>query len=111
MDLQGDWWVISGHHPVYDCYPCQHLFFSQINETAWKYVPEYQVYLVNGSLGLFNNQVLTMPNSALGEGITFSYHDLGFIHHETWYLMKHMTSLTFSSITAATPWIRIMMEH
>ena len=21
-DLEGDWWVVKGLHPVYDCYPC-----------------------------------------------------------------------------------------
>lgn len=85
-DLNGSWWVVKGLHPVYDCYPCQHLYFSQINSTAWKYQPKYQVYLANGSLGLIDDAYV-LPNTAPGQNISFLYYDLGLPHYETWWLI------------------------
>ncbi len=85
-DIQGAWWVVKGFHPVYDCYPCQHLLFEPINATSWSYSPEYQVYLVNGSLSLASQHMI-MPNSAPGKNISFVYHDVGLEHYETWWLI------------------------
>ena len=84
--LNGSWWVVKGHHPVYDCYPCQHLFFKQINSTSWAYTPKYQVYLVNGSLGLSTDTYI-FPNTTAGEKIHFLYRDVGLSHSETWWLI------------------------
>ena len=85
-NLNGSWWVVKGSHPVYDCYPCQHLYISQINSTAWRYQPKYQVYLANGSLGLMEDPYV-VPNSAPGQNISFVYYDLGLPHYETWWLI------------------------
>ena len=84
--LNGSWWVVKGNHPVYDCYPCQHLLFKRINSTSWAYTPKYQVYLVNGSLGLSSDTYI-FPNTTAGEKIHFLYHDVGLSHSETWWLI------------------------
>ena len=86
MDLKGDWWVVGGRHPVYDCYPCQHLIFDQVNASTWKYLPTYYVYLVNGSLAQMN-EAYFIPNTTAGSPISFVYHDTGLYHNETWYLV------------------------
>ena len=31
-DIQGEWWALRGYHPVYDCFPCQHLSFEPMHE-------------------------------------------------------------------------------
>ena len=86
-DMEGSWWVVKGFHPVYDCYPCQHLSIAPLNQTTWSYQPKYQVHLTNGSLSLVS-QVMLLPNtSAPGENISFVYHDMGLDHHETWWLL------------------------
>ncbi len=85
-DIQGSWWVVKGYHPVYDCYPCQHVNFEPINATAWHYSPTYQTYLVNGSLSLVR-QHFVMPNAQPGKNISFVYHDVGLEHFETWWLI------------------------
>ena len=85
-DLNGSWWVIRGRHPVYDCYPCQHLFFEQVNASTWKYLPRYQVYLANGSLATMNEPYY-IPSTKPGSPISFAYHDTGLYHNETWYLV------------------------
>ena len=84
-DLLGEWWVVKGLHPVYDCYPCQHLFIERINATALSYTPKYQVYLANGSLGLSSDRYI-FPNTTPGEEISFVYHDVGLSHYENWWL-------------------------
>jgi len=85
-DLSGSWGAVGGRHPVYDCYPCQHLSFEQLNDTTWKYLPTYQVYLANGSLATMN-EFYYIPNSQPGSPISFVYHDTGLYHNETWYLV------------------------
>lgn len=85
-DLQGSWWVVGGRHPVYDCYPCQHLFFDQVNATTWKYQPRYYVYLANNSLALINEPYF-IPNTTAGSPVSFVYHDAGLYHNETWWLI------------------------
>ena len=86
-DMEGSWWVVKGYHPVYDCYPCQHLSIAPLNATTWAYRPKYQVQLVNGSL-LLVSQLMLLPNtSSPGANISFVYHDMGLDHHETWWLL------------------------
>ncbi len=85
-DLNGLWWVVGGRHPVYDCYPCQHLLFQQRNATSWNYLPKYYVYLENGSLALMNEEYI-IPDTQPGAPISFVYHDTGLYHNETWYLI------------------------
>lgn len=84
--LKGGWWAVQGHHPVYDCYPCQHLIFEPINDTTWKYTPKYQVYLTDGTLKLIISNYF-FPNAIAGSNISFLYHDLGLAHYETWWLI------------------------
>ncbi len=86
QDLNGCWSVVSGRHPVYDCYPCQYLCFNQINATSWAYSPKYQVYLANGSLELVS-QTMIIPNTSPGEKVSFVYNDVGLPHYETWWLI------------------------
>ena len=94
QDLKGSWWVMGGYHPVYDCYPCQHLTFSQINATAWTYLPKYQVYLENGSLALVDDSYI-IPNTTPGENISFVYHDVGLSHYETWWLVDAAEDMSY----------------
>ena len=85
-DLQGEWWVVKGLHPVYDCYPCQKIYFSAINATAWNYSSVYQVYQANGSLTLAYLQTV-VPTNAPGSNLSFVYDDIGLLHYETWWLI------------------------
>ena len=86
-DMEGSWWVVKGYHPVYDCYPCQHLSIAPLNTTTWAYRPNYQVHLTNGSLLLVTQEML-LPNVSIpGANISFVYHDMGLDHHETWWLL------------------------
>ena len=85
-DLQGDWWVVKGLHPVYDCYPCQKIYYSMINETSWNYSSYYQVYQANGSISLAYLQTV-VPTNMPGGNISMAYDDIGLIHYETWWLL------------------------
>ena len=85
-DLEGDWWVVKGLHPVYDCYPCQKIYFRAINETTWNYSSYYQVYLANGSLSLAYLQAMVSTNIP-GSNMSFAYDDIGMKHYETWWLI------------------------
>lgn len=85
-DLQGNWWVVKGLHPIYDCYPCQTIYFSPINETAWNYTSYYQVYQANGSLSLAYLQTV-ISISDPENNISFAYDDIGLMHYETWWLI------------------------
>ncbi len=96
-DIQGSWWVVKGYHPVYDCYPCQHVNFEPINATAWQYSPSYQTYLVNGSLSLVSQQFV-MPNAQPGKNISFSYHELGLQTFETWWLIDQADDGSYTLI-------------
>ena len=85
-DLDGSWWVVGGRHPVYDCYPCGHLFFEQLNSTTWKYVAKYQFYLPDESLGTMHD-VYYIPDTQPGSPISFVSHGHGMKNKETWYLV------------------------
>lgn len=85
-DLQGDWWVIKGLHPVYDCYPCQKIYFSPLNETFWNYTSYYQVYQANSSLSVAYLQTV-VPTNVPGTNLSFTYDDIGLMHSETWWLI------------------------
>ena len=85
-DIEGDWWVVRGYHPVYDCYRCQHPHFQPINETSWEYAPTYVVPLINGSHEVIS-QKFAIPVAPAGENISFHYHDAGLLHYETWWLL------------------------
>ena len=84
--LEGDWWVLKGKHPVYDCYPCQRVHFKRINASSFLYTPNYQVYLANGSLHLVEDQHFLFPNTTPGANVTMNYQDIGLSHTETWWL-------------------------
>ena len=86
-DMEGSWWVVRGYHPIYDCYPCQHLSIAPLNSTTWAYRPKYQVQLTNGSLLLVSQEMLLPNVSVPGSNISFIYHDMGLDHHETWWLL------------------------
>ena len=93
-DLEGDWWVVKGLHPVYDCYPCQKLYFTAINENSWNYSTQYEVYLANGSLSLAYLQTVLSTNVP-GSNISFIYDDIGLKHYETWWLIDKADDSSF----------------
>ena len=93
-DLQGEWWVVNGLHPVYDCYPCQKLYFTAINQTSWNYSTNYQVYQANGSLSLVFLQTVLF-NNIPGSNITLVYDDIGLKHYETWWLIDKAEDSSF----------------
>ena len=84
--LNGSWWATKGYNPVYDCYPCQHMLFKQISSTSWSLNPSYQVYLADGSMKLASNSY-AIPDTAAGQMISFTYHEVGLNHDETWWLI------------------------
>ena len=93
-DMAGLWWVVQGYHPVYDCYPCQHMKLWQVNNNTWTYRPRYQVYLANGSLGLIESQWnISDPES--GSELSFAYHDAGLVHYENWWLFDAADDLSY----------------
>ena len=53
-ELNGEWWIVRGHHLVYDCYPCQQNVFKPYNSTALLYNAMYQVYLVKEGFSFVN---------------------------------------------------------
>lgn len=85
-DIQGEWWALRGYHPVYDCFPCQHLSFEPMSMNTWNYTTRYQAYLIDGSLK-FVIQHMVMPNSPPGTNITFVYHDKGVETTQIWWLI------------------------
>ena len=97
-DIQGHWWVIRGYHPVYDCYPCQQLFFEPINKTAWSYTPRYQAYKTDGTLYYVTNQKWVMPQTTPGAKIPFTYHDVGMDHYETWWLIDKADDSSYAQM-------------
>ena len=88
-DLNGSWWVLKGKHPVYDCYPCQHLSFTRRNTSSkyWYFLPQYQVYLENGSMTLYSDPYDKFPDTSPGESVSFLYGDAGIPHFERWWLV------------------------
>ena len=84
--VDGAWWAVKGYHPLYDCYPCQHLHFAPINASYYSFVSTYDTYTSEGSLLQVTLDV-AIPVSVPGENISFSYRDgSGLLHHETWWL-------------------------
>ena len=83
-DMEGSWWVVKGYHPVYDCYPCQHLHLSPFNASFWNYTPVYQAHLSNSSLELVT---MMIPTTTEGKYISFVIHYMGFVHYETTWLI------------------------
>lgn len=84
--LVGDWWVVKGYHPVFDCYPCQHSQFRQVDATSLNYTQKYQVYLANDSLGLMES-LFIFPNTTPGANISFKDNSMGFSEPLTWWLI------------------------
>ena len=86
-ELNGAWWVMRGHHLVYDCYPCQRNVFKPFNSTAMIYNPMYQVYLVNESLAFINQSGFLMTKSTPQAGYPIIFDDAGFDNFETWWII------------------------
>lgn len=87
-DLEGKWWVQRGYHKVYDCYPCQTMTFSPLNQTSWRYHPVFDAYTVNNSLVLVTSENYIMPNTQPGEEIKYTYKELGLIPlSDTWWVL------------------------
>ena len=86
-EIMGDWWVVRGHNPVYDCYPCQSNRFKFHNSTALIYNPLYQVYLANGSLSLINQTGFLNTATTAQKGYSIVFDDAGFGNFETWWVI------------------------
>ncbi len=92
-DMEGEWWVLKGRNPVYDCFPCQRNSIHQINSTAWTYKPSYQVFLVNGSLK-FVSQSGALVDNAPQSGFNISLVDAGLVNHQTWWVFDRIDDTT-----------------
>lgn len=86
-DLLGDWWVVRGHHPIYDCYPCQMMHFRKHNESFREFNPQYQVYLVNDTLRLMDQHSFYNDYDTKMNRVRLPFKDGGLDHHEDWYLV------------------------
>jgi hypothetical protein len=87
-DLKGNWWVLKGYHPVYDCYPNKCLQFSSMAQQAGSmdYKTTYQTYLVNDSLTQVSAET-TVPSSSPGSPISFVINSLGESLGMKWWLI------------------------
>ena len=92
-EMEGEWWVLRGHNPVYDCFPCQRNSIHKINSTAWTYKPSYQVYLVNGTLK-FVGQSGALVDNAPQPGFNISLMDAGLVNHQTWWVFDRIDDAT-----------------
>ena len=86
-ELQGSWWVVRGHHPVYDCYPCQLNSFGPNNATTWIYSPDYQVFLANGSMGLIKQSGYVNITTTSQAGYHVVFDDAGIGNFENWWVI------------------------
>jgi len=86
-DLLGDWWVVRGHHPIYDCYPCQLMHFNKFNDTHREFNPQYQVYLVNDTLRLMDQHSYYNDYDPKMNRVRLPFKDGGLEHHEDWYIV------------------------
>ena len=84
-DLKGNWYVLKGYHPVYDCYPNKCLEFSPMAQQAGSMdcKATYQTYLVNDSLTQVSAET-TVPSSSPGSPISFVINSLGSIGFKWW---------------------------
>ena len=88
-EMEGQWWVLRGHNPVYDCFPCQRNTIQKVNSTAWSYRPSYEVYLVNGSLKSVSQSGAIVDN-APNPGFNISLVDAGLVNYQTWWVFDRV---------------------
>ena len=51
INLQGDWYILLGKNPAYDCYDCQVTTFHPVNTNgSTKTLMKYQVTTSNGEI-------------------------------------------------------------
>ena len=60
LEIVGDWWILRGYSPVYDCYPCQR---TTITDTY--YVATFQAFLVDNSVKLAQERGVISGNDPL----------------------------------------------
>jgi hypothetical protein len=87
-DLKGNWWVLKGYHPVYDCYPNKCLQFSSMAQQAGSmdFKTTFQGYMVNGSRVKVSGEA-TVPSSSPGSPISFDITGLGPSLSMKWWLI------------------------
>lgn len=85
-DLDGDWWVVRGYHPVYDCYGCKRERFQAMGSDSYQWSPSYLATLVDGSQKPVS-QKFEMPVEPPGQGFTFTFDDGGAINNATWWVV------------------------
>ena len=85
-DLQGDWWVVRGYHPVFDCYACTHQHFESMSDTTWQFASSSVVTLVDGTHKAFSLKI-EMPVEPPGKGFTFTYDFAGAANNATWWVV------------------------
>lgn len=85
-DIEGGWWVLRGHNPVYDCYPCQKNYFKRASPN-WMYTADYEVYTVNETLKHISQ---SGPVFSSDSGFTISFRDAGLMNNESWWVFDQI---------------------
>ncbi|XP_077994384.1 uncharacterized protein LOC144448104 [Glandiceps talaboti] len=87
--LQGNWYIVRGLNPVYDCYACQYCQFTPNTnpDESGTYVAQVD-YLVTTLTGDVRprtvHQFVSQPNPQNPGILFFNYTDTGIIHNEEW---------------------------
>jgi len=103
--LAGEWWQQRGLHPVYDCFPCQHIHSNfpvgdsawcgqmvtpagPVKAPCWNYTYSFDAFRTDGTLK-HHGQSLRLPGDLPpGRPIEIFYTYQGTLHNETWYLVR-----------------------
>ncbi|GAB5036267.1 violaxanthin de-epoxidase [Nannochloropsis oceanica] len=83
--MEGKWWATYGKNAVYDCYPCQRLTFSPIDQTVWLYDSKYLTPTLDGGVRAYELQAaFPWPADGMASAIAFNYTYQGMSHGEEW---------------------------
>lgn len=85
--LDGEWYVIGGFNPLYDCFDCQELFFNwAVDENGqWNYRAHYDLIAVNNTL-IWNDA--TMVGHENTPGIISMFGSSGGLdNNQDWYFL------------------------
>ena len=92
-DIQGNWWVLRGFNPVYDCFPCQRNYFIP-GSPQWTYRADYQVYLLNNTLKVISQAGPILSDSSTLGGFNLSYLDAGLTNNESWWIFDRIDDIS-----------------
>ncbi len=84
-DLDGAWWVVRGLSRAYDCWSCQKMSFSSIDENTSKYDYDYIVTPPNGS---YISCDVKMAEPYKAGHMTVSYNAHGMPGGDDWYFLS-----------------------